>query len=178
MSDWASVATIGAAMRGDRASVENLIEEIWPACYRLGAAVLGDPVLAQDAAQDTCVIVHRKIRTLRSPAAFNAWIYRTAMREIGRIRRKRPFCAESTDSFADPPDTISLDVWNALGRLPPDMRDVVVLFYFDDLKTSDIAAALKIPDTTVRTRLNRARDRLRDVLKEYQPLDPTEANHA
>ncbi len=178
MSHWASEATIGPAIRGDRASVDRLIEEIWPACYRLAAAVLGDRMLAQDAAQDTCVIVHRKVRSVRSPAAFNAWIYRTAMREIARIRRKRPLYAESAGSLSDPSDTISLDVWNALDRLPPEMREVVVLFYFDDLKTSEIAAALKIPDTTVRTRLNRARERLRGVLKEYQPFETTEVTRA
>ena len=178
MGRWASELCVREAIQGACGAAERLIQQVWPACFRLAAAALGDRMLAQDAAQDVCVIVHRKIRSLRSPAAFDTWMYRTAMREISRLRRKHRRRDESVERFTDPADTISLDVWSALDALPPDLRDVVVLFYFDDLQTSDIAAALKIPDTTVRTRLNRARQRLREVLKEYQSIEPTESRHA
>ena len=46
---------------------------------------------------------------------------------------------------------MALDVWRALSALSPELRDVTVLFYFDDLKSEEIAAILRIPHATVRT---------------------------
>ncbi|HZZ65404.1 MAG TPA: sigma-70 family RNA polymerase sigma factor [Candidatus Baltobacteraceae bacterium] len=178
MSRWASESSIQEAVLGVGGAAERVIADVWPACFRLAAATLGDRTLAQDAAQEICVILHRKIRSVRSPAAFDAWFYRTAMREIARIRRKYRRHDETVERFTDTADSTSLDVWNALDQLSSEMRDAVVLFYFYDLKTSDIALALNVPDTTVRTRLNRARDRLRDILKEYEPLQTRESTHA
>jgi RNA polymerase sigma-70 factor, ECF subfamily len=60
-----------------------------------------------------------------------------------------------------------MDVWRALAALSPQLREVTVLFYFDDLPTDEIAGILGIPHATVRTRLLRARERLRSLLGDY-----------
>jgi RNA polymerase sigma-70 factor (ECF subfamily) len=60
-----------------------------------------------------------------------------------------------------------MDVWSAVAELPPELRDVTVLFYFDDLKSIDIASILGVAHATVRTRLARARERLRGLLDDY-----------
>jgi RNA polymerase sigma-70 factor (ECF subfamily) len=169
MGRWAPAEIVSAALGGDEASAERLIAAVWPGCFRLAASVLGDRVLAQDAAQEACVIVHRKIRGLRSAEAFDAWLYRIVMRESARVRRRNPVARESApDGAAASGDTISLDVWRALAALPPDLRDVTVLFYFDDLKSEEIAAILGVRHPTVRTRLARARERLRGLLDDYR----------
>lgn len=69
--------------------------------------------------------------------------------------------------FSGAADTASIDIWRALAELPPALREVTVLFYFDDLKTEEIAGILSIPHATVRTRLARARERLRALLGDY-----------
>ena len=58
-------------------------------------------------------------------------------------------------------------MWRALARLPAEQRDAVVLFYFHDMRTEDIAAIVNAPHATVRTRLMRARERLRASLGDY-----------
>jgi RNA polymerase sigma factor (sigma-70 family) len=165
MVRWATPETIGSAMLGDADAVERLIAAVWPHCYRLAATVLGDRSLAQDAAQESCVVVYRKIRSVRDAAAFDAWLYRVVMRESARVRRRS---ARPPETFLGEPinaDTTStVDIWRALGDLSPELRDVVVLFYFDDLKSVDIAAILGVAHATVRTRLARARARLRGLL--------------
>jgi RNA polymerase sigma-70 factor (ECF subfamily) len=165
MARWATPETIAGAMRGDADAVERLIAAVWPKCYRLAATVLGDSSLAQDAAQESCVVVFRKIRSVRDARAFDAWLYRVVMREAARVRRRSAKPGEaplgqSTDVYT----TSTVDVWRALGDLSPELRDVVVLFYFDDLKSVDIAAILGVAHATVRTRLARARARLRGLL--------------
>lgn len=167
MTRWASDQLVSAAVAGEESAVESLIRAIWPACYRLAVSLIGDANLAQDAAQESCVIVHRKVRGLRNASAFDAWMYRVVTREAFRARRhhaenatpidERGFCDDTTDA---------IDVWEALAELSPQLRDVTVLFYFDDLKTEEIAQILNVAHATVRTRLTRARERLRSVLRD------------
>jgi RNA polymerase sigma-70 factor (ECF subfamily) len=168
MTRWAPPETISAAHRGDENAREALITAIWPACYRLAATVIGDAALAQDAAQEACAIVHRRIPGLRELAAFDAWLYRIVMREAAHVRRRNPPVYEIPERAAAVEDTsAAIDVWSALGNLPPDQRDVLVLFYFDDLTTDEIAKILNVAHVTVRTRLLRARQRLRGILDDY-----------
>ncbi len=169
MPRWAPPELISAALTGDIAAIEQLVSAVWPGCFRLAATVIGDRSLAQDAAQEACVIVHRKVRSLRHADAFDAWLYRVVMREASRVRRKQPIPAdELLERCVAGDDTMALDVWRALRMLSPELRDVTVLFYFDDLKSEQIAAILGIPHATVRTRLARARERLRGILGDYR----------
>ena len=166
MTRRTSPEQVRAAIAGDAKAVERLISVVWPSCYRLAASAIGDLDLAQDAAQEACAIVCSGVRRLRDAEAFDTWLYRIVMREALRVRRKhgsgeRPeyeLSAGQTDTVA------SIDVWRALGELPPELRDVTVLFYMDDLTSAEISAVLKIPHATVRTRLARARARLRPLL--------------
>jgi len=169
MARWAAPELIASALTGDEGAVEQLVAVVWPGCFRLAATILGDWNLAQDAAQEACVIVHRKIRNLRRADAFDAWLYRIVMHESNRVRRRNEVSEQPISEGRYGSDgSTTLDVWRALADLSPELRDVTVLFYFDDLKTADIAAILGLPHPTVRTRLARARDRLRIILKGYQ----------
>jgi RNA polymerase sigma-70 factor, ECF subfamily len=183
MSRWAPADVVSAALTGDEVAAEQLVAAVWPGCFRLAATVIGDRSLAQDAAQEACAIVHRKVRGLRSAGAFDAWLYRIVMREAARMRHRNRRVVEP--AFEPPPgvdDTAALDVWRALGTLSPELRDVTVLFYFDDLRSEDIAAVLGVRHATVRTRLARARERLRGLLGDYDhepmPRRPEIQQHA
>jgi RNA polymerase sigma-70 factor, ECF subfamily len=168
MTRWAPEDLVAAAIAGRESAAEQLLAAIWPACFRLAASLIGDRALAQDAAQDACVIVHRKIRTLRSTGAFDAWMYRIVARESSRIRRRHAPDAPSYDQGFSSDSTEAMDVWRALAALSPQLREVTVLFYFDDLPTDEIAGILSIPHATVRTRLLRAREHLRPLLEVKQ----------
>ncbi len=169
MPRWAPPELVSAALTGDEAAVEQLVSAVWPRCFRLAATVIGDRSLAQDAAQEACVVVHRKVRGLREAAHFDSWLYRVVMREAERVRRRHPVSGgQPRERGLANDDTTTLDVWNALAALSPELRSVTVLFYFDDLKSEQIAAVLGIPHPTVRTRLARARDRLRALLGDYR----------
>lgn len=167
MGRWAPPEAIASALTGNEAAVDQLIAAIWPACFRLATMVTGDRGLAEDAAQETCVTVYRKVRSLRRVDAFDAWLYRIVMRESARVRRRSGQVAEQMDRAAPAGGTISLDVWRALGELSADLREVTVLFYFHDLSGEEIAAALRVSHGAVRMRLSRARERLRVLLGDY-----------
>lgn len=174
MTRWAPPDIVSAALTGDETAAEQLVAAVWPGCFRLAASVIGERSLAQDAAQEACVIVHRKVRSVRSAAAFDAWLYRIVMREAARVRRRHNVAEPPVfERFSEADDTAALDVWRALGTLSPELRDVTVLFYLDDLKTEEIAAILGVAHPTVRTRLGRARERLRGLLDDYRENTPT-----
>lgn len=132
--------------------------------------------LAQDAAQEACVIVHRKIGELRDAGAFDTWLYRIVARESSRVRRRHADATLSYDKGFVSDTSASLDVWRALAALSPPLREVTVLFYFDDLKSEEIAHVLRVAHATVRTRLARARERLRQVLGDYD-IHPHATHH-
>lgn len=168
MTRWASPDLVSAAVGGEESAAERLVAAVWLACFRLAASLIGDCALAQDAAQEACVIIHRKVRSVRSADAFDAWVYRVVTRESSRVRRRfQSAQAPAYDTGFTADTTAAMDVWRALADLPAPLRDVTVLFYFDDLKTEEIARILVIPHATVRTRLARARERLRLTLGDY-----------
>jgi len=159
---WGPPELVSSALNRNERAVEELIAAIWPGCFRLAATILGDRDLAQDAAQEACVIVHRKIGSLRSPEAFDAWLYRIIMRQTAQVRRRQRVSdrvAGLAPSAAD--DSTAIDVWRALAELSPEFREVTVLFY------------LGVRHATVRTRLARSRAKLRHILGDYEDrLDP------
>ena len=168
MTRWASPELVDAAIAGEASAADQLVSAIWPACFRLAASLIGDATLAQDAAQEASVIVHRKVRTLRNAEAFDAWVYRIVARESSRVRRRfGPAGTPAYEHGFNADTSAAVDVWRALKNLPPQLREVTVLFYFDDLKTEEIAHILGIPHATVRTRLRRAREHLRVTLDDY-----------
>lgn len=164
MADAVRADLVKAARAGGRAEIERLLQAIWPDAYRLAFAVLGDGPSAEDAAQEACVIVYRAIASLRDPTTFRTWFYRLVVREASRLKR-RSRTESVSESVADDPDrAASIDIWHALSTLPQHLRDVVVLRYFEDLPSREIASILRIHDGAVRFRLMVARRRLRALL--------------
>ena len=159
---------VDAARTGGRDEIELLLRTVWPDAYRLARAVLGEDQPAEDAAQEACIVLYRTIASLRSGAAFRTWFYRIVVREAAEIKRRRSRtepAPETRSSAAD--QTASIDVWRALSGLSHKLREVVVLRYFEDLSSPEIASVLGVPEGTVRFRLMIARQRLRPLLGDY-----------
>ena len=157
---------VEAARTGGRDETDLLLRAVWPDAYRLARAILGDDQSAEDAAQEAGIIVYRTIGSLRSTAAFRTWFYRIVVHEAAQVKRRRariePAVADAPAAAGD--HAAAIDVWRALSRLSHTLREVVVLRYFEDLSSSEIASVLGVPAGTVRFRLMTARQRLRPLL--------------
>jgi RNA polymerase sigma-70 factor, ECF subfamily len=156
---------VEAAIQGGPPEVEALIEAVWPDAYRLAYGILGERQSAEDVAQEACVVVYRTIASLRCAAAFRVWFYRIVVRRATEAKKRRdriePIIAENK---VDEDRSAMIDIWCALASLPPHLRNVIVLHYFEDLSSREIASILRIPDGTVRFRLMTAKRRLRPLL--------------
>lgn len=158
-------ALVEAARCGGALEIERLLRVAWPVAYRLSYSVLGNREAAQDAAQESCVILYRTIASLRDPAAFRVWFYRIVVREASRLKRRHVESNAGKEPAQQSEDrTPAFDVWRALSTLPRHLRDVIVLRYFEDLPSRQIASVLRISDGAVRFRLMVARRRLRPLL--------------
>jgi RNA polymerase sigma-70 factor (ECF subfamily) len=158
---------VSGARDGDPVSLEALLAAVWDDAFRIARAIVLDDSDAQDAAQDACAIVYATIASLRSADAFPAWFYRIVVRCATQLAKRRvrgsPTIEERAGAVAAPVDRI--DLQRAIETLPLGIRVPLILHYFADLRTADIARAMSIPSATVRFRIMLARRRLRPLLE-------------
>jgi RNA polymerase sigma-70 factor (ECF subfamily) len=151
-----------------------LLEAAWPQAYRIAWTILRSGSEAEDAAQEACARALRSMTSLRDIGAFKTWFYKIVVNEArGRLRGRRldPIAADP----AAPSDAADdrIDVRRAIDRLDPMDRLAIVLFYFVELPTAEIATIMQSTPLAVRLRLMTARRRLRDFLqpRELQKFD-------
>ena len=150
--------------RSDR--LESLAAKYESTLFRAALAILGDVPEAEDAVQDTFLRYLEKGPEFRDEGHERAWLLKvTANGCKSRLRsRKRRQTRELPDSIPAPEDG-SREVLAAVMALPADQRAAVHLYYYEGYSTGEIAAILGQRPGTVRSRLSRARDALRETLK-------------
>lgn len=159
---------VGAAVTGGAAEADALIRAVWPRAYRIALSVLRDHALAEDAAQESCAILFRKVGWLKSVAAFRVWFYKIVLREAVALRKRtlRQKDALAVNSLDLDAAVTRIDISNALSRLPRMQRDCTALHYYADLSSKEIGLILKIPDSSVRFHIMRAKKTLRETLRQ------------
>lgn len=159
------------AQGGSREAFAQLVRR-WNSPLMRHAARLVGVDEAKDVVQDTWASALRGLRRLDDPARFAGWIYAIATRRcadsIRSAARRRKLAAAADPG--EPGDVRSdadnaLDLAGAITRLPADQRAMVSLFYGEDLSVEEIAAALRVPEGTVKSRLHAARKRLKHILE-------------
>ncbi|MDO5423378.1 MAG: sigma-70 family RNA polymerase sigma factor [Eubacteriales bacterium] len=159
------------AIRGDAQAYGALIEHYKTYLYRTAWLYLKNEEMALDAVGDCILNGFRSIHTLKNPAYFRTWLTRILINAAADHYQKNPVTEDVTElSVAAPEDSLSQeekwDLHRAIDRLPEKYRTVVILKYFDELKISEIAYTMEIPEGSVKAYLNRARAELRHLLKE------------
>lgn len=181
--------SLQALQDGDRAEFARLVEVYSPMIYRLGLKMLNNPQDAEDILQETFIKAYRHIGNFGGRSSISTWLYRIATNEaLMAIRRKRPDTVSlEVPSIHDtePQDPLQIVDWcclpeedfltsevrarldEAAENLPVNLRVVFVLRDIEGLSTRETAEVLEISEMAVKTRLSRARLRLREELSEY-----------
>jgi RNA polymerase sigma-70 factor (ECF subfamily) len=184
--DWAGVErAVGPLARAAAGGSDEALERLLYVVDRCRLAypplwaVLSDPDLVDDAAQETVVAVTRGIQTFRGDSRFTTWLYRVArnaaMATLRQARADAPLSEASeqlsgmTRSLSSiVTDRVALD--RAIDALPSEFRVALTLRERDQLQYEEIATRLGVPIGTARSRISRARARLATSLREARAL--------
>ena len=136
----------------------NLMQLQMKNMYRVALAILMNDEDAADAIQDTILACWEKIHTLKHVSYFSTWMTRILINKCYDIRKKRGNMVELKE-YEEPTacDEYNLELKEALSSLNEKYRIVMTLFYSQGYHIDEIARILKIPKSTVQTRLHRGR---------------------
>jgi RNA polymerase sigma-70 factor (ECF subfamily) len=187
-------ALIRDAQHGDLDAFNTLVLAYQDIVYNTALRILGDEDLAADASQEAFISAFRALNSFRG-GSFRSWLLRTVTNACyDELRRKQrrpttPLEPETEDGdemetprwLADPDGSpedlldraeVEHAIQHCLENLPTDFRSVVVLADIQGLDYSEVASVLKKPLGTIKSRLARARLRLRECLNSFGELLP------
>ena len=150
----------------DHSRLEFLVNTYEDALYRAALAILGDRCEAEDAVQDAFLRCWEKAPEFETPEHARAWLLRVLVngcksRLRSPWRRRRAPLLEAYPA-AGPEERETLE---AVQALPPKDRAAIHLYYYEGYKTAEIARLTGEREGTVRSRLSRARGKLKELLK-------------
>lgn len=163
---------------GDVQALQELLRHWYGRLYGFALGQLQDAEAAKDATQDSLVSISRGIHRLDDPASFPKWAYQIVVRRCADWQRReiRWRSRHVTDTAAvidrAPAGAVDRDpeteaVRRAIGRLEPELRSVVRLYYFDAFSLKDISELLEVPVGTIKSRLFYARKKLKQTMGEH-----------
>jgi RNA polymerase sigma-70 factor (ECF subfamily) len=171
---------------GDRAAVEQLVQEYQPQLFRLAFSILDDgsqngSADAQEVTQDSLMAALRSLDSYRGEAKLSTWLYsitvnlcRNRLRARQRRERVRKLFERLTTPIDDAPSQpenviiqkqTESSLFEIVQSLNEKHRLPVILRYYHDCPIAEIAQILDIPEGTVHSRLNTARKKMRNQLE-------------
>ena len=174
------VALVHRALTGDETAFSMLVEKYQKQVHAIAWRTTKDFHVAEDIVQETFLKVHQKLATLKDPQRFSGWLNAIARRRClawfrekrlnvqisenvsNTMRRNDPYSGYLVEEQAkETSQELREIVKKWLAKLPENERTVITLHYFDGMLCEDIAAFLGVTTNTIKSRLNRARNRLK-----------------
>jgi RNA polymerase sigma-70 factor, ECF subfamily len=182
-----------AAILGDLHSFDALVLRYRAAAYRVAQSILDSGAgneLIEDAVQESLLLAFKALPSIDEPGKFASWLYaitrhvalrmsRRSRRECGRLVDLDEALIEHSEAFARPfaPRDTFEEAWvrAAVDTLDEDHCLILKLRFYDEMSLKRIADFLDLPLTTVKWRLHRAKELLREKLKPEKEGLPTQA---
>lgn len=161
------------SQEGDQAAFGELVtrnrDHIWAVCLRITA----NRHDAEDALQDALIAAWQNIGKFRGDSKFTSWMYRIAANAaLAVIRKRLDTSADGPPEFESAAPRIDIQVSDvdrvrtALAALPLEFREAIVLREYGDLSYQEIADQQGVGVQTVKSRINRARAKLLEILQD------------
>ena len=170
-------ALIEQAQHGDRNAFGELVTRYYPGVVRVVYRLCGDTGLAEDMAQEAFLRGWINLTSFHPQSSLRNWLYRIAVNatlDVLRRKTEEPLEEEAAQMYPDlaaGPESALIEkervalLQQAMHSLPDAARSVLVLREYGGLSYQEIASVLDVPVGTVMSRLNYARNRLRELLK-------------
>lgn len=171
---------------GEESAFEELVLKYQDRIYNLCRHMLGNTADAEDAAQDTFIKAHQKLKDFKPEASLYTWLYRIAVNTCLDYK-KRPFFESLfrksdegeeyiTEAVSKEPTPeklyeskqLGLALRKSLGKLSLKLRTAIILKEIEGLSYEEIAEVLDVSIGTVKSRLSRAREELKALMKKFR----------
>ncbi len=160
--------------------LEKVMIEYGNELVRLAYSYVKDTESAKDVVQNTFIKCYKNLDTFRNEAHIKTWLYRITINECKdylkswnyKMVQVKSFINETAKSILPSTERTVIDKYeneeirDTIFSLPKVYREVIYLYYYESLKTEELAKVLDIPVNTVKTRLRRAKQRLEPMIRE------------
>jgi RNA polymerase sigma factor (sigma-70 family) len=160
---------------GDREAHYRLYKLYARSMYNVGYRITGREEDAEDALQEAFISAFRNLENYRGDAAFGAWLKRIVVNKAINILKKRKhelmpdneqWDVPEPEAAADYKEELTVDrVKKAIDQLPDGYRSVLSLYLLEGYDHQEIAEIMNITESTSKSQLNRAKNKLRELLK-------------
>ncbi len=172
---------LSAVTKGDAQAFKTIHRRHFMKLMSFAQRVTGDHAAAEEVANDTFLVIWRSSGSFQMRSKVSTWMfgiaYRIAKKKRRQLARRHLDMDIDSCTISDTRDMAASvlqrrDIFRALDRLKPELRAVIELSYFQGYIHSEIAQMLGCPVGTVKTRLLRAKEQLRHLLRENATQPP------
>jgi RNA polymerase sigma-70 factor (ECF subfamily) len=179
------LAAIGEVLRGNRDAFRLIVDRYKGLIVRLSLSFLGNREEAEEAAQEIFLRAFRSLHRFSLDKKLLPWLYSIAVNHLrsayGRMKRRDERVAAVEVELAaggesDPQRVVLADyeraaLRQAVDSLPPTLREVIVLYYYEEMRVESISAVLNIGVENVKSRLFRGRQKLRETIHKSATME-------
>jgi RNA polymerase sigma-70 factor (ECF subfamily) len=175
LMDTSDETLASAAATGDRDAFAALLARHYDRVFGLAFRLTGARAEAEDLTQDICLALPAKLATYGRTARFTTWLYRVTVNAAHDRRRRAVTRTKAADGWGDWEIARQAEIdegratqdWltAAMARLPPELRDTVVLTLGEELSQAEAAEVLGVSEGTVAWRMSEVKKRLRAIAR-------------
>jgi RNA polymerase sigma-70 factor (ECF subfamily) len=177
LNESEETALVRRSQAGDKEAFRTLVGQYRSVLFGTAYLMTRDRGLAEDAMQEALIKMWKHLPSLRLQSSLKAWLVRVVVNEVKQQFRKKQVSTvplerapDMAGDFSEAETAIVHDeerqhLKKALEMLSPEQREAVVLRYFSDLTVPEIAVATGQREGTIKSRLSRALDQLREILR-------------
>lgn len=173
---------IHLVLQGETGEFRNIIEKYHDMIFRLCRSFLKNTEEAEDAAQEIFLRAFKSISTFQLEKRFDTWLYTIGVNylkklysKIKRFPGQRELQTEQTAAETPGPGEIAerrelrREIRDAVQTLPGNIRIATILYYLEEKSVEEVSEIMEISRENVKSRLHRARKKLRKILVKTQP---------
>lgn len=154
------------AKNHNKEAFEDLMQIHAQSMYKVAKAILKNDEDVLDAMQETALTCWEKIGTLKQERCFKTWLTRILINHCNEICRQRKFTVPDeriSETGRQEESFLNVEWEDFLNCLDVKHRTVIILYYVQGFKTREVAEILKVNESTVRSRLAAARDKMEQL---------------
>ena len=159
------------AMNGDKDSFSELINSLKMDLYKIAKVRLKDEDDVLDAIQETIISSYKSIKKLNNPDNFKKWIIKILINKCNNMYLQKNNKIVSLENFTDvseywnDKELLNLEIEDILKYLTDEEKMIITLYYLEDYKIKEIAWLLDMNENTVKTKMSRAKNKLKNKLE-------------